>query len=96
VYRNNTRPLAAGADGAGVESCFGDSWISRSFTSGVPSSPSGLLSSRGSSDASFSGAVDAATLRTPPVVAWNVFRGWDGAETEGAVGEGVGAGVGYE
>jgi hypothetical protein len=96
VYMNSTRPLLAGAGASGVASCFGDSCSLRSVTSGVSSSPSGFVSTGASSLDSGAGASDAATLRTPPAVAWKVFRGVEDVGTDDVEADGVGAGVGYE
>ena len=42
------------------------------------------------------GSADGATLRTPPALAWNVFRDEKLAFVDEADAEGAGAGVGYE
>ena len=92
MYRNKTRPFDGGdAGAAGGASSFGDSCSLRSVTSGAsPVSPSSTFSSPSL------GSTDGATLRTPPALAWNVFRDEKLAFVDEADAEGAGAGVGYE
>jgi hypothetical protein len=94
VYRNNTRPFEGGAAGEDGVS-LGDSWSLRSVTSGASSLSAASSRLPVSADPSV-GSADGATDRTPPALAWKVFREAKLEAAEDAEAEGEGAGVGYE